>query len=147
MDCNLPGSSVHGILQARILQRVAMTFSRGSSRPRDQTCDSCTGRWVLYTGATWEAPQYKHFPGGSDGNASAYNVGDLGSTPGSGRSPGEGNGNPLQCFCLENPRDGGAWWAAVYGVAQSRQDLAAAAIPRNCSVNHRTPEGRLYYAE
>ena len=33
---------------------------------------------------------------------------------------GEGNGNPLQCFCLENPRDGGAWWAAIYGVAQSR---------------------------
>ena len=43
---------------------------------------------------------------------------------------GEGNGNPLQCSCLENPRDGGAWWAAVYGVAQSRtrrNDLAAAA--------------------
>ena len=35
----------------------------------------------------------------------------------------EGNGNPLQCFCLENPRDGGAWWAAVYGVAQSRTRL------------------------
>ena len=45
---------------------------------------------------------------------------------------GEGNGNPLQCSCLENPRDGGAWWAALYGVAQSRtrlNDLAAAAIP------------------
>ena len=39
---------------------------------------------------------------------------------GSGRPPGEGNGNPLQCSCLENPRDGGAWWAAVYGVSQSR---------------------------
>ena len=37
--------------------------------------------------------------------------------------PGEGNGNPLQCSCLENPRDGGAWWAAVYGVAQSRTGL------------------------
>ena len=36
---------------------------------------------------------------------------------------GEGNGNPLQCFCLENPRDGGAWWAAVYGVTQSRTQL------------------------
>ena len=40
---------------------------------------------------------------------------------------GEGNGNPLQCSCLENPRDGGAWWAAVYGVAQSASGLAAAA--------------------
>ena len=47
--------------------------------------------------------------GGSDVKASAYNVGDLGSIPGSGRSPGEGNGNPLQYSCLENPLDGGAW--------------------------------------
>ena len=46
--------------------------------------------------------------GGSDGKASAYNVGDLGSIPGLGRFPGEGNGNPLQHPCLENPRDGGA---------------------------------------
>ena len=49
------------------------------------------------------------FPGGSDGKASAYNEGDLGSIPGSGRSPGEGNGTPLQYSCLENPMDGGAW--------------------------------------
>ena len=49
------------------------------------------------------------FPGGSDGKVSAYNAGDLGSNPGSGRSPGEGNGNPLQYSCLENPMDGGAW--------------------------------------
>ena len=48
-------------------------------------------------------------PGGSDGKASAYNVGDLGSIPGLGRSLGEGNGNPLQYSCLENPMDGGAW--------------------------------------
>ena len=59
MDCSLPGSSVHGILQTRILEWVAMPSSRGSSTPRDQT-------WV------------------------------------------------------ENPRDGGAWWAPIYGVAQSR---------------------------
>ena len=49
------------------------------------------------------------FPGGSDGKASAYNVGDLGSVPGLGRSPGEGNGNPLKYSCLENPMDRGAW--------------------------------------
>ena len=47
-------------------------------------------------------------PGGSDGKASAYNAGDPGSIPGSGRSPGEGNGNPLQYSCLENPMNGGA---------------------------------------
>ena len=49
------------------------------------------------------------FPGGSDGKASAYNMGDLGSIPGSGRSPGEGNGNPLQYSCLENLMDEGGW--------------------------------------
>ena len=46
-------------------------------------------------------------------------AGDTGSIPGTGRSPGEGNGNPLQCSCLENPMDGGAWWATVHGVAKS----------------------------
>ena len=51
----------------------------------------------------------KGFPGGSDGKASAYNAGDLGSIPGSGRSPGEGNGNPLQYSCPENIMNGGAW--------------------------------------
>ena len=51
----------------------------------------------------------KEFPGGSDGKASAYNEGDLGSNPGLGRSSGEGKGNPLQYPCLENPMDGGAW--------------------------------------
>ena len=51
---------------------------------------------------------YYH-PSGSDGKASAYNAGDSGSIPGSGRSPGEGNGNPLQDSCLENPMEGGAW--------------------------------------
>ena len=49
------------------------------------------------------------FPGGSDGKVSAYNAGDQGPVPGLGRSPGEGNGNPLQYSCLENPMDGGAW--------------------------------------
>ena len=59
------------------------------------------------------------FPGGSGGKASAYSAGDQGSIPGSGRSPGEGHGNPVQYFCLENPTDGGAWWATVHGVAKS----------------------------
>ena len=59
------------------------------------------------------------FPGGSEVKASACNAGDLGSIPGSGRSPGEGNGNPLQYSCLENPMDRGAWWATVHGVTKS----------------------------
>ena len=66
---------------------------------------------------------FKGFSGGAEVKASACNVEDLGSIPGLGRSPGEGNGNPLQCSCRENPRDWGAWWAAVYGVAQSRTRL------------------------
>ena len=65
----------------------------------------------------------KGFPGGAELKASACNVGDLGSVPGSGRSPGEGNGTLLQYSCLENPLDGGAWWATVHGVAKSRTRL------------------------
>ena len=60
-----------------------------------------------------------HFPGGSDGKASVYDAGYLGSSPGLGRSPGEGNGNPLQYYCLENPMDRGPWYATVYRVAKS----------------------------
>ena len=60
------------------------------------------------------------FPGGSDGEASAYNAGDPGSIPGSGISSGGRNGNPLQYSCLENSMDRGAWWATVHGVAKSR---------------------------
>ena len=59
------------------------------------------------------------FPGGSDHKECACNVGDLGLISGSGRSPGEGNGNPLQYSCLENPMDGGAWQATVHEVAES----------------------------
>ena len=64
------------------------------------------------------------FPCDSDGKASAYNAGDLGSIPGSGSSPGEGNSNPLQYSCLENPMDGGAWQATVHMVAKSRTPLS-----------------------
>ena len=59
-------------------------------------------------------------PGGSVGKESTCSTGDLGSIPGLGRSPGEGNGNPLQYSCLENFMDTGAWWAAVHGVAKSQ---------------------------
>ena len=59
------------------------------------------------------------FPGGSDGKASAYNAGDRGSIPGSGRSPGAGNGNPLQYSCLENPMDRGACQTTVHGVEKN----------------------------
>ena len=63
------------------------------------------------------------FPDGSDGKVSACNAGDPGSIPGSGRSFGEGNGNPLQYSCLENPMDRGAWQAIVYEVTRVGHDL------------------------
>ena len=62
--------------------------------------------------------------GGSDGKESTLNAGDLGSTLESGRSPGEGHGNPLQYSCLENSMDQGAWWAMVHGVAKSQTRLS-----------------------
>ena len=63
------------------------------------------------------------FPGGSDNKESSCNAGDLGLIPGSGRSPGEGNGNPLQYFCLGNPMDRRAGWATVHGVTKE-SDMA-----------------------
>ena len=63
------------------------------------------------------------FPGGSDGKEPACNAADPGLIPGSGRSPGEGNGNPIQYSCLENLMDRGASWATVHGVARVRHDL------------------------
>ena len=64
------------------------------------------------------------FLGGSDGKESACNAGDLGSVPGLGTSPGEGNGNPLQYPCLENPMERGAWQATVYGIAKSQTQMS-----------------------
>ena len=63
---------------------------------------------------------YVYICGGSDGKESAFSAGDAGSLPGLGRSLGEGNDNPLQYSCLENPMDRGAWWATVHGVAKNQ---------------------------
>ena len=64
------------------------------------------------------------FPGGSDGKPSACSVRDPGSIPGSGRSSGEGNGNPLQDLCLKNPVDREAWYAAVHGITKNQTRLS-----------------------
>ena len=71
------------------------------------------------------------FPGGLDGKASACSEGDPGSIPGSGRSPGRGNGNPLQYPCLENSMDRGAWWAVAHGISIVGHDLATKPSPEN----------------
>ena len=74
-------------------------------------------------------PYYLGFPCSSVGNESACNAGDQGLIPGSGRSSGEGNGNPLQYAWLENPMDRGAWQTIVHGVAKVRHDLATEPSP------------------
>ena len=127
MDCSLSGSSIHGVFQARVLEWIAISFSRafsrGSSRPRNRIWVSrIAGRRFTVWGTRgvigrgWFSIG---FPGGLDGKVSVYNAGDLGSILGLGRSAGEGNGSPLQYSCLENPMDGGAWWATVPGVEKS----------------------------
>ena len=70
------------------------------------------------------AVNYKGFPGGSDGTESTYNVEDWCLIPKSGKSPGEGNGNPLHYSCPKNPMNRGAWRATVHGVAKSRTQLS-----------------------
>ena len=70
------------------------------------------------------SPVNQGSPRGSGGKEPACNAGDLGSIPGLGRSPGEGNGNPLQYSCLENPMDREAWRAAVHGVTKSQTQLS-----------------------
>ena len=84
------------------------------------------------------------FSGGSEselrisdsGKESACNAGDLGSIPGLGRCPGEGNGNLLQSSCLENSMDGGVWWATVHGVLLCKKNLLNMPTPQNSNNNN-----------
>ena len=135
MDYSLPGSSVCEILQARILEWFAIPFPRGSSIPRDWTQVSCIAGRLFTVWATkdqfrrqWQ-PTPVLLPGKSQYSClvgwSPWGHEESGTTERfhfhfSLSCTGEGNGNPFQCSCLENPRDGGAWWAAIYGVAQSQ---------------------------
>ena len=96
------------------------------SLQKDKTTGNCSemvwraGIIMLYEFvATSTVPD---FPGGSNGKASAYNAGDLGSIPRLGRSPGEGNGNPLQYACLGNSMDRGAWWLQSMGLQRVGHD-------------------------
>ena len=99
------------ILQVRLQQvncellDVQAGFRKGRGT-RDQIANI---RWIMEKAKEFQKNIYFCFPGGSEVKASAWNVGDPGSIPGLGRSPGEGNGNPLQYSCLENPTDRGAW--------------------------------------
>ena len=165
MTHGLPGSSVRGILQERILAWVAMPFSRGSSWLRDRTWVSrIAGRFFTilatqeafffplsyYKGLRiWHARQWHPTPvllsGKSHGRRSLEGCSPWGREESDTTERfhfhfslsciGEGNGNPLQCSCLENPRDGGAWWAAVYGVAQSQTQLKRLSSSNNLVIS------------
>ena len=144
-----PGSSVHGIVQARILERVAMPSSRGSSPPKDGTQVSCVGRWILYYRITREAPISSSTPHWSfavnliSGGASqmvlvvktlpanAGDVRDAGSIPGSGRSPGGGHGSALQCACLGESREQRS--LADYGPRGRSESDATEATQHSCA--------------
>ena len=110
-DYSLPGSSFHRTSQASILEWAAILFSRGYSWPRDRTTPPAlkTDSLASEPPALWLFIQQMGFPPVSDGKEPACNAGVMSLIPGSGRSPGEGNGNPLQYSCLENPMDRGAW--------------------------------------
>ena len=87
---------------------------------RGLECKSRKSRVTLNNRQVW---LWRGFPGGSDSEDSACNIGDLGLIPGSGRSPGEGDRYPLQYSCLKNSMDRGAWQATVHGVAKSWTQL------------------------
>ena len=104
MDCSLPGSSVHGIFQAGLLEWGAIAFSA-------ETLYCMLKFSVLVLSRNMNNPH-----DGSDSKESACNAGDLGSIPGSGRSPGEGNSYPLQYSRLESSMDREAWWTTAHRV-------------------------------
>ena len=81
------------------------------------------------------------FPGGSDGKESTCNVGDPGSIPGLGRSPGEGNGNSLRSSCLENSMARGAWWNTVHGFAKSQTRLSTNTVTTNAVYGNSLSKG------
>ena len=74
-------------------------------------------------GMDWEMGTGTQTAGDADGRNPPASAGDPGSIPGSGGSPGEGHGNPLQCSCLDNPMDGGACWATVHGITRGQTGL------------------------
>ena len=144
MDHSLPESSVYGIFQARILEQVVISYSRGSSWPRDPSCISfgfSIGRQILYHWATWkphlllyniQKPSLNLIPSEyifqkfeiSPLPSNAGDVRDVDLIPGWKRSPGGRKGDPLQYSCLENPMERGMWWATVPGVGHDGSNLA-----------------------
>ena len=151
IDSGRPGSPVPGILQARTLEWVAISFSNAWKGKVKVKSLSCVRLFETPRSAAYQAPRSMGFPrqeywsgvplpspvciytciyinwgfpGGSVEKTSPANAGDLSSIPGSERSPGEGNGNPLQYSCLGNPMDRRAWPATDHGVAREWNTLS-----------------------
>ena len=139
MDCSLPGSSSHGIFQARVLEWGAIAFSdsvlysdvNGKEIQKKRGYTYILIHFVIQQKLKWAslvAQTVTNPPTKQETWVRALDREESDTTERlhfhfSLSCIGEGNGNPLQCSCLENPRDRGAWWAAVYGVAQSRTQL------------------------
>ena len=102
-------------------RNIRKTIVEESSIKYDMWPSGLLNVWIIITANIFSA---YYEPGSPDDKESACNAGDLGSIPGLGRSPGGGNGNPLQYSCLENPMDRGAWQVTVHGVAKSRTWLS-----------------------
>ena len=116
-DCSLPGSSIHGVSQAIILEWVAISGdlpSPGTESGSPALQEGSLPLSHLAPRASQVALAVKNLPANT-GNIRDFNLGLI---PRSGRSPGGGHGNPLRYSCLENPVDRGAWWATGYRVAK-----------------------------
>ena len=110
-----------GMLHRKNISTSAQKLVSFSYRIEYSAISSFSGNMLLFS--VYVVPSLD-FPGGSDSKEPVYNAGDLGSVPGSGRSPGEGNGDPLQYSCLENSVDRGTWRAIVHGITKSQTWLS-----------------------
>ena len=118
LDCSTPGYPVH------YLPEFAQTHVHWWCCYLTISSSAAPFSFYLQSFPASGSFPMSQLPGGSHSKASVFNAGEPGSIPGSGRFPGEGNGNPLQYSWLENSMDGGAWWATVHGVAKSRTWLS-----------------------
>ena len=119
MDREAWQATVHGVLKSR----MRLSDSHSLTPLQTEKLTSCN--WTRRSQVFLPQGSYRWgFPSGSNGKEPACNVGDLGSIPEWGRSPGEGHDNPLQYSCLENPMDRGTWQATIHGAAKSQTQLS-----------------------
>ena len=120
----VPIQSIH-MVNTQLMWLCFSSTSANKWRRNDRILLFCTSDWNHWSGKTINlCSKQEDFLGGSDGKEFACNAGDPGSIPGLGRSPGDGNGNPLQYSFLENSMNRGDWWATVHGVAKSWTHLS-----------------------